>query len=420
MNKKDLLHDQIYDRVRRDEFLWRKANAWGVSRRRVLQLLTAAGAGAATTLAPPALRRQHQAANAEEAANAIVKSTSPEFFYQTGSNLEMRWEALYNRGYLVPNELFFVRNNNPTPRLDLATWRLKIEGSGVSRPQSFSYDDLLSMPSVSVIRAIECAGNGRSFYQTAYGRQASGTQWKLGGIGVAEWTGVPLREVLQRAGVKPTAEDVLAESLDEKKVARPIPIEKAMADDTLLVYAMNGAVLPPDHGFPIRLLTPGWVGIANIKWVGRIEVSEAPIYTLWNTEKYILIGEDYEPEPGSPALGQIVTTQKVKSAFELPWDAELSEGRRLLRGRSWSGQGKITQVEVSLDQGQSWEVARLRDPNLSQAWVRWDLDWQARPGAYHLQARATDDQGQTQPDRVPFNQKGYLYWGVVSHPVSVS
>ena len=419
MNRKDLLQEQVYDLLRRDEFIGRQANAWGVSRRRVLQLLTAAGAAAGTTLAPSALRRQHQVANAQEA-SAIVKPASPEFFYQKGSNLEMRWEAMYNRGYLVPNELFFVRNNNPTPRLDPATWRLNVEGTGVSRPQSFSYDDILSMPSISVIRAIECAGNGRSFYEAAYGKQASGTQWKLGGIGVAEWTGAPLREVLQRAGVKRTAQDVLAESLDEKKVARPIPIEKAMAEDTLLVYAMNGAVLPADHGFPIRLLTPGWVGIANVKWVGRIEVSEAPIYTLWNTEKYVLIGDDYEPEPGSPALGQIATTQNVKSAFELPWEAELSAGQRLLRGRSWSGQGKITQVEVSFDQGQSWQLARLREPNYSQAWVRWDLDWQARPGAYSLQARATDDQGQTQPDSVPFNQKGYLYGGVVDHPVKVS
>ncbi len=420
MNRKDLLHEQVYDRVRQDEFIMRQAKALGVSRRRVLQLLTAAGAAVGTTLTPTALRRQHQVANAQTTSNDIVKSTSPEFFYQTGSNLEMRWETMYNRGYLVPNELFFVRNNNPTPRLDPAAWRVKIEGSGVSRPQSFSYDDLLSMPSVSVIRAIECAGNGRSFYETAYGRQASGTQWKLGGIGVAEWTGVPLREVIERAGVKSTAQDVLAESLDQKKVARPIPIEKAMAEDTLLVYAMNGAILPADHGFPIRLLTPGWVGIANVKWVGRIEVSESPIYTVWNTEKYILIGEDYEPEPGSPALGQIVTTQNVKSAFELQWDAELSAGKHLLRGRSWSGQGKNTRVEVSFDQGKTWQLARLREPNYSQAWVRWDIDWQARPGSYRLQARATDDQGQTQPDQVPFNQKGYLYWGVVSHPISVS
>ncbi len=230
-------------------------------------------------------------------------------------------------------------------------------------------------------------------------------------------------EVLERAGLKPTARDVMPVSLDENKVQRPIPIEKALAEDTLLVYAMNGDILPPDHGFPIRVLVPGWIGIASIKWVGSIQVSETPLYSLYNTEKYILIGEDY-PVPDNlkekGVLGEIATVQKPKSAFELPWDGEIVAGKRLLRGRSWSGQGKIAKVEVSLDGGKTWQLARLREPNLSQAWVRWDIDWDARPGNYSLQARATDDRGNTQPARVPFNKKGYLYWGVVTHSVKVS
>ncbi|MDJ0691841.1 MAG: molybdopterin-dependent oxidoreductase [Xenococcaceae cyanobacterium MO_188.B32] len=257
----------------------------------------------------------------------------------------MRWENMYNRGYFVPNELFFVRNNNPTPRIAPANYKLAIWGDGVSNPRSFTYDELLSLPSISVIKAIECAGNGRSFYQTAYGREASGTQWKLGGIGVAEWTGVPLGEVLSRAGVKSTAKDVMLISVDEKKVQRPIPIEKALAEDTLLVYAMNGDILPPDHGFPIRALVPGWVGIANIKWVGSIQISTKPLFSLYNTEKYVLIGEDYpvaEELQQAGVLGEITTEQKPKSAFELPWEGEIASGKRLLRGRSWSAQGKIS------------------------------------------------------------------------------
>ena len=352
----------------------------------------------------------------------MVKEIRPEWFFQVKNNLEMRWENMYNRGYLVPNELFFVRNNNPTPRIDPANYQLEIFGDGVSSPTSFSYDELLSMPSISVIRAVECAGNGRSFYKTAYGQEASGTQWKLGGIGVAEWTGVPLWEVLDRAVVKTTAKDVMLISVDEKKIQRPIPIEKALAEDTLLVYAMNGDILPPDHGFPIRALVPGWVGIANIKWVGSIQVATTPLFSLYNTEKYILIGDDYPVTPELQAagvLGEITTEQKPKSAFELPWDGEITAGKRLLRGRSWSSQGKIAQVEVSLDGGKTWQQARLREPNLSQAWVRWDLDWDGRPGNYKLQARATDELGNTQPDRVPFNKKGYLYWGVVTHSLRV-
>ncbi|HXG63652.1 MAG TPA: sulfite oxidase [Blastocatellia bacterium] len=414
MHRKDLLNEQIYNRERSDEFIWKRAKMLGLSRRQFLQLL-AAGAGAAAAV--NRLSSPHKA-GAAEAGQAIVKPAPPEFFFKSGSNLEMRWEAMYNRGYLVPNELFFVRNNSPAvPRLEPASWRLQVGGSGVSRPQSFSYDEILAMLSLSVIRAIECAGNGRNFFQVSHGKKIAGTPWNLGGIGVAEWTGVPLREVLERAGVKRTARDVMPEGLDEKNVRRPMPIEKAMADDTLLAYAMNGYPLPPDHGFPLRMLVPGWVGIAHIKWIGRLEVSAQPLYSEYNTKKYILIGPDYEPHP--PALGPMLTTQKVKSAFELPWCGAVPSGNRLLRGRSWSGEGRITRVAVSLDGGQTWRQARLREPNIDMAWVRWDLDWDARPGTYKLQARATDDKGNTQPDRIPWNEEGYSHWAVVTHLITV-
>jgi hypothetical protein len=118
-------------------------------------------------------------------------------------------------------------------------------------------------------------------------------------------------------------------------------------------------------------------------------------------------------------MGPVLTTQKVKSAFELPWNGEVRSGQQLLRGRSWSGEGTITRVDVSLDGGQAWRQARLREPNIELAWARWDLDWDARPGTHSLQARATDSNGNTQPDRVPLNEEGYSYWAVVSHPVTV-
>lgn len=414
MHRKDLLKEQIYNQDQADEFIWKRAKMLGLSRRRFIQLL-AAGVGAAATVG---LLPSHLKAVAAETDQAIIKPAPPELFLQSGSNLEMRWEAMYNRGYLVPNELFFVRNNSPAvPRLEPATWRLQVDGSGVSRPRSFSYDEILSMPSISVTRALECAGNGRNFFQVSHGKKIAGTPWNLGGIGVAEWTGVPLREVLERAGVKRTTRDVMPEGLDGSNVKRPMPIKKAMADDTLLVYAMNGHPLPPDHGFPMRMLVPGWVGIAHIKWIGRIEVSEQPLYSEYNTRRYVLMGPDYEPRP--PALGPMLTTQKVKSAFELPWDGEVPSGNRLLRGRSWSGEGRIAKVEVSLDGGQTWQPARLREPNIDLTWVRWDLDWDARPGTYRLQARATDNKGNTQPDRIPFNEEGYAHWAVVTHSLTV-
>jgi DMSO/TMAO reductase YedYZ molybdopterin-dependent catalytic subunit len=421
MSGKDLLDEKLYDLARTDEFIGQRAKLLGISRRRLVQLLVT-GASAATAGLLPLHSKNNQVQAQTAKSPPINKPTPPELFNQNGSNLEMRWEALYNRGYLVPTAMFFVRNNNPTPRIDLATWQLQVEGSGVERPRIFTYDEILSIPSVSVIRAIECAGNGRNFFQKSHGKKIEGTPWNLGGIGIAEWTGVPLREVLKRAGLKPTARDVMPVSLDAKKIQRPFSIEKALAEDTLLAYAMNGDILPLDHGFPMRVLVPGWVGIAHIKWVGSIQVSETPLFSEYNTKKYVLIGKDYpvsEDLKAKGVMGQILTSQKVKSAFELPWDGEIASGKRLIRGRSWSGEGKITKVEVSVDDGKTWRIARLREPNIAKAWVRWDLEWDARPGLYGLRARATDDQSNTQPDRVPFNEEGYSHWAVVTHPLKV-
>lgn len=408
----DLLIEQSYDSERADELVSSLVQKQGLSRRQVIRLI--AGWSAAGAVALPEIWRGQASA---QAVQEVLKPAPPEFFLKSGSNLEMRWEAMYNRGYIVPTELFFVRNNSSiVPRIDPAKWRLTVQGSGVARPRSFGYDEILTMPSISVIRAIECAGNGRNFFEFSHGKKIAGTPWFLGGIGVAEWTGVPLREVLERAGVEKTARDVMPVGLDEKSVSRPMSIEKAMAD-ALLVYAMNGDPLLPDHGFPLRVLVPGWVGIANIKWVGTIEVSEQPLFTEYNTKKYVLIGEGYKPSP--PSLGPVLTTQKVKSAFELPWNGEIAAGRRLVRGRSWSGEGNIVRVVVSLDGGNSWQKARLREPNLDFAWVRWDIDWDARPGKYRLQARATDSKGNTQPLQIPFNEEGYAHWAVVTHPITV-
>jgi sulfane dehydrogenase subunit SoxC len=180
---------------------------------------------------------------------------------------------------------------------------------------------------------------------------------------------------------------------------------------------MNGQTLPPDHGFPLRVLTPGWIGIANVKWVGRIEVSEKPLFSSWNTDTYVMVGPDYKPNP--PAKGPILSSQSLKSAVELPWDGEVEAGRKLFRGRSWSPFGRVAKVEYSLDHGKSWQTATMRDPNIAAAWARWDFDWEAKPGKYIIRVRATDEKGNTQPDRVPFNEQGYLYNAIVDHPIGV-
>ena len=411
MHSDDQANEHTYEQLKTDRFVHERAKAAGLSRRRFLQL---AAAASGTAMAGEIGRRT---VTAQPATDLVVKPTPPELFYDLGANKEMRWEAMYSRGYLVPNELFFVRNHSRTARLDLASWRLRVEGTGVSNPRDFTYDEILALPSVSVIRFVECAGNGRSFFEETYGKRAQGGQWKFGAIGVAEWTGVPLREVLDRAGLRRTAKDVMPEGLDELRVRRPMSIEKALADDTLLVYAMNGQTLPPDHGFPARVLVPGWVGVANVKWVGRIEVSQQPLWSAWNTESYVLVGPGYKPAP--PAQGPVLSFQTVKSAFELQWNGQIPAGPRLLRGRSWSGHGKIKNVDVSFDRGVTWRPARLRDPNLQQAWVRWDVDWNPLPGDYSLRARATDERGNVQPAATPWNDQGYLYGGIIGHRVKV-
>ena len=392
--RNDLKDEAVYERERLEQWSWRAAHELGVSRRKFLQLVGAAGlATALGGVRVPSVRA----------------ADDPDFFVY-GPNREMRWERMAGQGYAVPNKLFFVRTHTDTPLLDTTTWRLRIDGSGVDTPVELSYQEILAMPSVSERKFIECAGNGRSFFATYNGQPAPGTPWKLGAVGVAEWTGVRLSALLERAGVKATAVDVMPWGLDSLGVRRPIPLEKAVDDDTLLVYAMNDAPLPADHGYPARLLVPGWVGVASIKWVGRIEVSEQPLYSTWNTTSYRLFGDAYPDNP-------VLTSQLVKSAFELAWGATLTPGRRTLTGRSWSGAGSITQVQISIDGG-AWTQARLHKPNIPMAWVRWSAPVDLAPGEHRLRARATDRKGNTQPDSVPFNTQGYLYWGVVEHPVT--
>ena len=243
----------------------------GLSRRELLALSAAAGVGLAFPRAATAA--------------PIVKPVPPEWFIPLGTNAEMRWEAAAPLGYTIPASRFFVRNHSSTPVIDPATWRLTVFGSGLREPAGhvFSLRSLRKLEAETVTAFIECAGNGRRFFASQQGTPVSGSQWGLGAIGVARWRGVPLRTVLERAGITRRAVDVLPEGLDAEvpgrgHVRRPLPVEKAL-DDVLLAYEMNGEPLPPDHGAPVRLVVPGWIGVASIKWLGRIEVSDQPLYS---------------------------------------------------------------------------------------------------------------------------------------------
>ncbi|MEU0567977.1 sulfite oxidase [Nonomuraea sp. NPDC005983] len=343
-----------------------------------------------------------------QALATIVKPLPDSLFTLHDGSAEMRWEAMAGQGFHTPNDRFFVRNHTFTPLIDAGTWRLRLHGPGIRHPGAYSYDELRSMPSRTMDVAIECAGNGRRFYATQQHAPTPGTQWGLGAVGVARWRGVPLRYLLEQAGLRPEAVDVLPTGLDAPfedygHVRRPLPVEKALGD-VLVAHEMNGRPLPPDHGFPVRLVVPGWVGVASIKWLGDIEVATRELATPWNTVFY-----------------REVTTQPVKSAFELPWGAVLKAGaRHVLRGRSWSGRGRVVRVEVSVDGGHTWKRAELQGRPLVNAWIRWHVGWAPRrPGPVVLMARATDESGATQPLAAPRHPLGYCFGAVVQHPITV-
>ena len=243
-----------------------------------------------------------------------------------------------------------------------------------------------------------------------------------GAVGNGEWVGVALRDVLTLAGIHASAASVLLVGLDaespEGGFRYVLPVEKAMHPDTLLAYALNGEPLPRDHGFPLRALVPGWVGSANIKWLGRIIVSSEQMWTRNNTTSYVIIGGQYPPEGESQ--GKPVTMQVIKSALALPWPAELSAGSHRIHGYAHSPAGPISRVEWSADRGRTWTDAGLsgRQPDFS--WARFEFVWDAQPGENVIMTRATDVAGNTQPDHVPFNEKGCLFNQPVPHPVRVT
>lgn len=430
------LSESAYDRRRLRQWVRGEARTAGLKRRDMLGLLAAAGAAAplaaagSASAAGPASAGAHEAPAAgartvSAAAPGIVKPLPPELFTVRGTNAETVFSSLRGTGVLTPADRFFVRNHTSTPRIDAQGWELTVWGSGLGGgPVRFSYDDLRALPATTATAFVECAGNGRSFYATQQGQPVSGTAWTLGAIGVARWRGVRLGEVLRRAGVSRHAVDVLPRGLDDEvvsagvnlgRVRRPLPIAKAM-DDVLVAYEMNGEPLPPDHGYPVRLVVPGWVGISSVKWLGDIEVGDAPLYSPWNTDMYRLFGPDHPPGGSAP-----LTRQTLKSAFELDRDATLPARRPvLLTGRSWSGAAPVREVEISTDGGVRWRRARLHDVPRPGSWVRWSATWvPSAPGPAVLLARAADRAGRTQPEASAHNTQGYLFDAVVRHPVTV-
>jgi len=405
--------------------LWEKAEKRGVSRRQFMNLLSAGGTAA--VVAAYGIPQAGRAAAKEElvtpsADRLHVKPLPKRWFISHGTSIEMAWEAkATDDSYLMDSGQFFVRNHTATPILNPDEWQVKIDGAGVENPLSLGYEDLLKMPTKTVTRFIECAGNGRALYDKVLGKAGRGTQWTTGGYGIATWTGVPLSHVLDKAGLKDSAVSIMASGLDASGFEKPLPVDKALQDDTLIVIGMNGGPLPYDHGFPARLLVPGWVGSYNVKWLGRLHVGTEQLYSKWNTRSYVLMGPEY-PDPDGPPKGEIIREQTVKSVVAASWPGELKAGKQRIVGYAWSPYAAIDKVEVSLDGGKSYKAAELSGPNIAAAGTRWELPIDAEPGEMTITPRAMDAKGNSQPpvaDQV-WNVKGYVWNAVIPHPVKVS
>ena len=326
-------------------------------------------------------------------------------------------------GYLTPNDRFFVCNSGTTPRIDAADHIVTICGDAVSTELKLTVDDLRQMPQRTVPALLECAGNHRFLFEEVLGEkldkrpQVTELMWRLGAVGMAWWRGVPLRHVLELAGITSTASHVCPKGCEadsrEGEIKLPMPVAKAMDEDTILALEMNGEPLPPDHGFPIRMIVPGWIGAYSVKWVREIEVSSHYLEVTRNTDFYVLRGNAW-PDAGEP-----ITERSMKSSLALPWPAALPAGEHEIHGYAHSPGSPIARVHWSDDDGVSWHAAELSGPNEKYGWVRFHFRWLATTGRRGLMTRATDRKGRTQPDAVPFNLGGYSYNAVHSHPVQV-
>jgi DMSO/TMAO reductase YedYZ molybdopterin-dependent catalytic subunit len=306
--------------------------------------------------------------------------------------------------YLTPAGLFYIRSHFPTPKLEPASYQLRIDGA-VRNPLSLSYKQLRDMPSETRVATLECAGNSRVFLIP----QVPGAQWELGAVGNAEWTGVPLGALLERAGLEEDACEIVLEGADRGtpteppvppgpiSYARSLPRDKAIQRDVLIAYQMNGRDLPLDHGYPMRAVVPGHYGMASVKWLTHVHAVREPFRGYWQTSDYGYW--DYlDGKPVRRALGEM----KLKSEIARPRVYETLAPNRVytLSGAAWAGETEVTGIAVSTDGGQTWAEAEFLDPVQRHAWRRWKFDWltPTQPGQYTLLARAKDANGDVQPD----------------------
>jgi DMSO/TMAO reductase YedYZ molybdopterin-dependent catalytic subunit len=321
-------------------------------------------------------------------------------------NAGMPLEAL--RYDVTPPGLHYLLIHYDIPALDPTTFALAIDGH-VERPLRLGLDDLRARPHVTSRVTLECAGNGRALLEPRPVSQP----WLVEAVGTAEWTGTPLAPLLREAGLRDGFVDVVFTGADhgvergaEQDYQRGLSVADAMADDVLLAYEMNGAPLPPQHGFPLRLVVPGWYGMAHVKWLTSITVVDGPFDGHQMRAYRRRSGPD---DPGTP-----LTRIEPRALVVPPGFPDFMSRARVVRpgpveleGRAWSGWAPIGAVEVSVDGGASWQAASVEPGPSPHAWCRWSTSWDATPGRYLLSARAVDASGRSQPADPPWNRGGF-------------
>ena len=331
---------------------------------------------------------------------------------------------------ITPNELFYVRNHwKGAPEIEIDTYRLAV-GGGVERELSLSLEEIRRLPKSRYQATFECCGNGP--IPEYWAKQTRSVMEKVSGHGImgnAEWSGVSLAEVLNRAGVKPSAVEVMFEGADhgpdevvgdpaEITYERSLPMSKAMHQDTILAYEMNGEVLPPLHGYPLRLVVPGWYGMCSVKWLAGIHVLDHVFKGFYQTERYRIMNG-----PESDTFYTYLTRMKVKSIITSPSIGKAVSGASYtVSGAAWAGEDEVEQIEISTDGGETWSNARITVPRNGYSWTRWEYDWRIPgPGSYVLMSRATNDKGESQPMEFPNKWDGLGYGNnmVFRHSVEV-
>ena len=330
----------------------------------------------------------------------------------------------YFNTWLTPVPHFFVRNHMYEPaQLDAHEWRLSVGGE-VEKPITLSLAELSKLETHSVVNTLECAGNGRSLHRP----QVPGVQWGKGAVSTARFSGPRLRDVLQRAGVKPTGKHVSFRGLDEvpgkvPPFIRSIPIEKALDADTLIATHMNGSPLTKHHGYPARALTPGWIGAASCKWLTEIKLLDAEFAGNFMSPGYRWPNQPVKPgDAVKPEDTHALTALSVKSVISAPGDgATIKSGKVTVHGAAWAGEADITKVEISTDNSATWNPAKLGHDQAHYAWRLWTYDWKvAKGGDYTILSRATDSQNRTQPSTPAWNPSGYLYNAIDQVKIHVS